>query len=79
MKDYSEYVDIIKFKDKNPNKTDHSPFSITHIFRTVFLGSTRLLLGCCLPFFSVPHTAGEKQKTSQDSPARRFFVYSQLG
>ena len=27
MKDYSEYVDIIKFKDKNPNKTDHSPFS----------------------------------------------------
>ena len=27
MKDYSEYVDIIKFKDKNPNKTDPSPFS----------------------------------------------------
>ena len=27
MKDYSEYVDIIKFKDKNPNKTDRSPFS----------------------------------------------------
>ncbi len=26
-KDYSEYVDIIKFKDKNPNKTDRSPFS----------------------------------------------------
>lgn len=22
MKDYSEYVDILKFKDKNPNKTD---------------------------------------------------------
>ena len=27
MKDYSEYVDIINFKDKNPNKTDRSPFS----------------------------------------------------
>ena len=27
MKDYSEYVDILKFKDKNPNKTDRSPFS----------------------------------------------------
>ena len=27
MKDYSEYVDITKFKDKNPNKTDRSPFS----------------------------------------------------
>lgn len=27
MKDYSEYVDIIKFKDKNPNKTDRSPFN----------------------------------------------------
>ena len=27
MKDYSEYVDIIKYKDKNPNKTDRSPFS----------------------------------------------------
>ena len=26
-KDYSEYVDILKFKDKNPNKTDRSPFS----------------------------------------------------
>lgn len=26
-KDYSEYVDIVKFKDKNPNKTDRSPFN----------------------------------------------------
>ncbi len=26
-KDYSQYVDILKFKDKNPNKTDRSPFS----------------------------------------------------
>lgn len=26
-KDYSEYIDILKFKDKNPNKTDCSPFS----------------------------------------------------
>lgn len=26
-KDYSEYVDILKFKDKNPNKTDRTPFS----------------------------------------------------
>lgn len=26
-KDYSEYVDILKFKDKNPNKTDRSPFT----------------------------------------------------
>lgn len=25
-KDYSQYVDIVKFKDKNPNKTDRSPF-----------------------------------------------------
>lgn len=27
MKNYSEYVDILKLKDKNPNKTDRSPFS----------------------------------------------------
>lgn len=26
-KDYSQYIDISKFKDKNPNKTDRSPFS----------------------------------------------------
>ncbi|MBQ5561893.1 MAG: site-specific integrase, partial [Clostridia bacterium] len=26
-KDYSQYVDIAKHKDKNPNKTDRSPFS----------------------------------------------------
>lgn len=26
-KDYSQYIDIVKFKDKNPNKTDRSPFS----------------------------------------------------
>lgn len=26
-KDYSQYVDIVKHKDKNPNKTDRSPFS----------------------------------------------------
>lgn len=26
-KDYSQYVNILKFKDKNPNKTDRSPFS----------------------------------------------------
>ena len=26
-KDYSEYVDITRYKDKNPNKTDRSPFS----------------------------------------------------
>lgn len=26
-KDYSQYVDIIKFKDKNPNKTSRTPFS----------------------------------------------------
>lgn len=26
-KDYSQYVDIIKFKDRNPNRTDRSPFS----------------------------------------------------
>lgn len=26
-KDYSQYVDILKFKNKNPNKTDRSPFT----------------------------------------------------
>ena len=26
-KDYSQYVDIVRYKDKNPNKTDRSPFS----------------------------------------------------
>ncbi len=27
MKNYSEYVDILKFKNKNPNKTDRAPFN----------------------------------------------------
>ena len=27
VKDYSEYVDIVKFKSRNPNKIDRSPFS----------------------------------------------------
>lgn len=26
-KDYSQYVNILKFKDKNPNKTDRAPFT----------------------------------------------------
>ncbi len=30
-KDYSQYVDIIKYKDRNPNRTDRSPFSADEI------------------------------------------------
>ena len=30
-KDYSQYVDILKFKDKNPNKTDRTPFNADEI------------------------------------------------
>lgn len=30
-KDYSQYVDIIKYKDRNPNRTDRSPFSTDEI------------------------------------------------
>ncbi|MGN1341229.1 MAG: tyrosine-type recombinase/integrase [Oscillospiraceae bacterium] len=30
-KDYSQYVDILKFKDRNPNRTDRSPFSAYEI------------------------------------------------
>lgn len=26
-KDYSQYIDITKHKEKNPNKTDRTPFS----------------------------------------------------
>ncbi|MDD6086065.1 MAG: site-specific integrase [Oscillospiraceae bacterium] len=30
-KDYSQYVDILKFKNKNPNKTDRKPFTENEI------------------------------------------------
>ena len=30
-KDYSQYVDILKFKDKNPNKTDRTSFNADEI------------------------------------------------
>lgn len=30
-KDYSKYVDIVKYKNRNPNRTNRSPFSKNHI------------------------------------------------
>ena len=63
-KDCSEYVDIVRYKDKNPDKRDHNKFEKAEVERLWKITDATIMVNSCIPLIS-------------DCPEPSFRLYSE--